>query len=295
MPRTATPTTPPPSMAPPPANEKAAPNPTKGATIVPLDAKFPPPRIVLNAVEGFGKTSAGAYAPNPVLLMAEGESGALTLMGSNLIPQVPGATISSWPELMATIDALCAGTDAYGTLVLDAISGFEKLCHTHVCSRDFAGEWGEKGFLSYHKGYEVATNDWLLMLAALDRLRATKGTTIFMLSHSQVRPHRNPVGEDFDRYVADCHPKTWAPTAKWADCVLFGNFLAVIDKGRTGKERAKGMGGTERVIYTTRRDAWDAKNRYNMPEFLQLDTNPANNWDTIWNAIIGKGTTHGTT
>lgn len=248
-----------------------------------VEAGFPPPRIVLNAVEGFGKTTIGAYAPEPALLMARGETGYRTLLGAGLVPSVDAADIETWSDLLGVLDEMIAGPGAHKTLVLDAMGGFERLCHETVCTRDFGGDWGEKGFGSFQKGYDVAVNDWLQLLSRLDRLRAAKGTIVLLLSHCKVSTFKNPAGPDYDRYISDLHHKTWGVTAKWADAVLFGNFFQVVEekKGR----RAKGIGGTDRVIYTERRDAWDAKNRYGMAEQIDLSGDPAESWDTLWRAI----------
>ncbi|HUW30150.1 MAG TPA: AAA family ATPase [Planctomycetota bacterium] len=167
-------------------------------------------------------------------------------------------------------------------LAFDALGGIERLCHERVCERDFNGDWGEKGFTSYQKGYDVAVTDWLQLLQRLDRIRS-QGITILMLGHVQVRPFRNPLGEDYDRYVSDVHHKTWGVTHKWADAVLFGTFrtIVVAKKG----ERAKGIGGADRVLYCERRDAYDAKNRYGMPAELDIPGDPSQTWPTIWSAI----------
>ncbi len=288
---TAPPPTPPPhpsAMPPPPGGQAKSQPVAAPAAIGMISAAKEPPRIVINAVEGFGKTSCGAFAPNPCILMANEETGAQTLLAAGLIPQVAGSVVETWESLLATLDSLIT-SGGHETLVLDALSGFEKMCHACVCSRDFGGDWGEKGFASYQKGYDVSVNEWRLLLQRLDQLRTAQGMTILILSHTQVRPFKNPVGEDFDRYIADCHPKTWSPTAKWADAVLFGNFITVLDKGKSGKDRAKGVGGTSRVIYTQRRDAWDAKNRYGMPEAIDLSDSPADNWTKIASAMSGGG------
>jgi hypothetical protein len=131
----------------------------------------------------------------------------------------------------------------------------------------------------------MAINDWLLMLTRLDRVRAKTGATILLLSHSQVRPFKNPLGPDYDRFVADCHEKTWAATAKWADAVLFGTFFQSIEVDK--KNRVRGIGGSERVLYTTNRDAWVAKNRYGMPEVVDMPDKPEAMWSTLWAAIRG--------
>jgi len=71
-----------------------------------LAAEFKPPRIVLNGVEGWGKTSTSAFAPNPAILMAAGETGYETLLGAGLVPQVDAARVESWQQLLDTLDAL---------------------------------------------------------------------------------------------------------------------------------------------------------------------------------------------
>lgn len=108
---------------------------------------------------------------------------------------------------------------------------------------------------------------------------------IIMLGHTQVKPYKNPMGEDFDRYVADVHHKTWGVTHKWADAVLFGTFLTITEKKNN---KVKGIGGTERVLYTERRDAYDAKNRYNMPEEIEIPDDSSKSWETIWKNIYKK-------
>lgn len=246
-----------------------------------LEGVFVPPRIVLNAVEGWGKTSYGAYAPTPAILCARGETGYQTLLGAKRVPSVHAAVIDNWPGLLALLGDLSRQALSFKTLILDALSGFERLCHEHVCNRDFHGEWGDKGFSSYQKGYDISVTDWLEMLRLLDLIQ-TNGVTIILLSHCQVRTSKQPITEDFDRYVSDVHHKTWAATHKWADAVLFGTFRTIVD---TKDNRPKGIGGTDRVLYTERRDAFDAKNRYGMPEQIDIPGQPNQIWSVVWNAI----------
>ncbi len=272
--------------APPPAPKApAAPKAVKSNIVLKTRQRQQPcPRLIINATEGWGKTSTVAHAPGAAILEATGETGYDTLQDAGLVPDIPVAHVESWPDLMAFLRDQAAGTPDFKVLGLDAMGGFERLCHTHVCTRDFHGDWGEKGFASYQKGYDVSVTDWLQMLQALDALNR-KGVVIALLGHVQIRPYKNPVGEDFDRYVADVHHKTWAVTHKWADAVLFGNFRTIVDESGN---RAKGIGGTDRVLYTERRDAWDAKNRFGMPEQIDVPNDPARVWDTIYQFIGGK-------
>ena len=69
--------------------------------------------------------------------------------------------------------------------------------------------------------------------------------------------------------------------------MLFGNFFTVIDDEKKAKRQGKGkaIGGTDRVLYTERRDAFDAKNRFGMPTEIWLPDNPAESWTTIWSHV----------
>ena len=213
------------TMAPPSRISSRPPPPSRVALAMPTEAqKNIAPIIVISAVEGWGKTSALAHAPDAAVLMAPGETGYLTLYGAGRVPAVPSASITTWTDLLATIDGFIAD-GAPKTLGLDALGGFERLCHDHICRTEFNGDWGEKGFSSYMRGYEVSVSEWVKLLAKLERLRNTHGTTIVLLSHVKIKTFKNPQGSDFDRYTSDVHDKTWAATAKLADAVLFGNFF----------------------------------------------------------------------
>lgn len=251
---------------------------------------FLPPRVVINAVEGFGKTTAAAYADDVAMIMARGETGYQTLLGAGLVPQRDAVTVEAWPHLLTVLkDIYQMDPCPYKTIALDALGGFERLCHEEVCRRNFGGDWSEKGFLAYHKGYDVAISDWLQLLNGLDKLRMERGCAIVLLSHCKVKRHNNPLGEDFDRYVADCHEKTWSATHRWADCVLFGNFLTIVD---TVDGKKKGIDGTRRFLYAERRDAYDAKNRYGCSPEFELGP-PETSWQTIWGQLTGDLNNHG--
>ena len=105
-----------------------------------------------------------------------------------------------------------------------------------------------------------------------------------------MRNFKNPLGPDFDRYESNVHPKTWDVTKQMFDAVLFGTFRTFVDnpdKAAKG-QRVRGIGTNDRVIYTMRHDAYDAKNRYGMDRELDIPNDPSQIWTTIRNAIAGK-------
>jgi hypothetical protein len=242
--------------------------------------------MVLFGPPGVGKTSFGAAIPKCVFLHDAQEDGINTLKNARQvaadIPIFPPA--QTWDDVLNSIAALLTGEHDYQCLVIDALGGMERLCHEHVCNRDFHGEWGDKGFASYQKGYEVALADWRQFLNGLDQLRTKKGMRTLLLGHSQVKPFRNPEGEDYDRYAPDCHHKTWSLTHKWADIVLFANYFVVVDK-KAG--RAKAHGGQERVMYTQYHAAYEAKNRYSLPEEIPMGNSGSEAWTNLTTAIKG--------
>lgn len=270
----------------PPTNGVGAPAPARPKLGRVTDATSSPPRLVINAVEGWGKTSFGAHAPNPAILMSKGESGYVTLRKAGLVPDCACVELTRWQDVLAQLDDLAGNIDGHGAIVLDALSGFERMCHESVCQRDFGGDWGEKGFGAFQRGAETSIAEWLVLLSKLDRVRTAQNVPIIILSHSKVRPFKNPMGADFDRYIADCHEKTWGVTHKWADAVLFGTYVTVALEDKKSK-RMKGMGGDERVLYTTRRDAYDAKNRYAMPPQIDIPDDPASVWGLVTGFING--------
>lgn len=244
-----------------------------------------PSRLIFQAIEGLGKTSFAAQAPAPIFLMARGETGLETLIDANRLPETPHfPEIQSWTETLAALEAIRTKEHQYKTVVLDALNGFERLCHEHVCAASFNNDWTDKGFASYGKGPDVALPEWRMFLSLLDRIREERRCAVICLAHVRVKTFKNPEGPDYDRYTADMNEKTWGLTHRWADIVLFGNFVIESVKER-GELRGKGRGGQQRMAYTERHAAWDAKNRHGLPEEIDLGDSPAEAWSNFVKAL----------
>jgi AAA domain len=244
-----------------------------------------PSRLAIYGTEGIGKTSFAVSAPRTITLMTRGETGLLTLIDSGRIPPAPHFPESlTWSEMLDAIAVLTDQPHEYRTLVIDTINGAERLCHEHVCRRDYGGRWGRDGFTSFMQGYEVSLSDWQEFLSRLDRLRTTRRMGIIVLAHSRIATFKNPEGADYDRFVPDLHAKTWAATHKWADAVLFLNFETYVDSDRT-ELRGKGKGGSRRKLYTQRTAAYDAKNRHGLPAEIDGGRSAAEAWLNLATAM----------
>lgn len=217
-------------------------------------------RILLYGVEGIGKTTLASQFPGAVFIDTEGSTKYFD------VSKYP--TPTSWSMLLDEIRDAFSNIEVL-TLVIDSVDWAEKLCVQEVCSR--AGKKGIEDF-GYGAGYSFVTEEFGRFLNLLSE-GAERGLYIVLVAHAAIRAFTNPeeMGQ-YNRYALELidTPKcSNASMAKqWADAVLFANYkdLIVADD----KTKRKYAQGGERVIYTQRTPAWDAKNRFNLPPEIPM-------------------------
>lgn len=247
-------------------------------------SKPQPNRYAFHAGVGFGKSSLAAYTPSPIFLMTRGETGLLKLIETGQLPETSHLPeMQTWGELNSAITFLRNEDHSFKTLVLDTANGAERLMHEYVCERDFGGDWTDRGFMGYMRGFEVSLADWRMFLNALDELRQERGMTIFFLMHSRIKTFKNPSGADYDKYTPEMHDKTWSLTKGWLDCILFGNFEVTV-RGQNGKtpdpsRKGKASETAARMIYTgSDNPTFDAKNRLGLPPEIEMGNSAEEAW-----------------
>jgi len=243
--------------------------------------------MVIYGIPGIGKTSFAAEIPGVVFLVDPNEQGINSLKETRLVradlPVLPPP--KTFGETLEMLDSLRTQPHDYKAVAMDSLGGFERLCHEEVCRRDYAGEWGERGFGSYQRGFETALADIRLLINALDALRDERGMSICLLGHAKVSPFKNPSGPDYDRYNVDVHHKTWSLIHKWADIVLFANYEVAFAKGDDTAKKAKAKGGKTRVLYTEHEAAFDAKNRHGLEAEIVMGESSKEAWLNFVNAM----------
>ena len=249
------------------------------------DVEKRPPSMVVVGPAGVGKSSLAGNIPNSVVMPFGQEDTWGLLKTSGAVPAdlpvlQPARTYS---DMMGMCEELATEDHGYKFLVIDTISCAERLTHEGVCNREFAGDWSERGFLGFNRGFEVSLSDWRDFINALDRLRDEKGMGVVLLGHTKIAPYRNPIGADYDRFTVDLHHKTWSLTHRWCDAVLFYNYWIDVDESGL---RAKGKGGHARVIHTQHSAAFDAKNRFGLPMEIEGGDSGAEAWDNLKKAIV---------
>lgn len=213
-----------------------------------------PPFILLYGVEGIGKSTFAADAPNPIFLPTE--DGLKNIDIPNKLP-----VSRTYDQFMTYLAALCEEDHEYQTVVIDSGDWLEKLVHAKVA--DDHNKPSVEG-IGYGKGYIFAQDYFSKIREVLDWLQTEKNMGVIIICHAQVKRFNDPETEAYDMYKIKLHDLASAHLQEKSDIVAFVNYRkAVVKDDMSNKKRA--IGRDERVLYTTRRAAFSAKNRYRLP------------------------------
>lgn len=226
-----------------------------------------PPRIMVYGVEGIGKSTFAAGAPDPIFILTEDGLGSLD------VEHFPIAT--SLDNIMDAIGALYAEDHPYKTVVLDSLDWLEAIIHREMEAKHDVKD------LAYGKGAMIAAQQWRDVLDGLNALRNDKQMTVILLAHNTIKRFDSPEVEPFDRYQPKLQERSNAVVREWADAVMFANYKTIVKKDDVGfnKTVARGISSGERMLFTTERPAYMAKNRYNLPDSIPLT------WEAFANSI----------
>lgn len=219
-------------------------------------------KVLIYGVEGIGKSTLASKFPGAVFIDTEGSTKFLDVARTE-----PPCT---WSELMDQVNYFFAHPEEVGTLVIDTLDWAEKMC-----IEQFLLERKIKGIedIPYGKGYVYIAEEMDRLLERLEAIRR-KGVNILLTAHAQMRKFEQPdeLGA-YDRWELKLTKKT-APLVKEAmDMILFCNYKTMVvnvDNQGAQKGKNKAQGG-RRIMYTQHHPCWDAKNRFGLPEELDMD------------------------
>ena len=154
---------------------------------------------------------------------------------------------------------------AFKTVVIDTADWCEQFCIKSVCEMHSV-----KGIedLGYGKGYVYVAEEFTKLLRECDKL-IDAGINVVFTAHAQMRKFEQPdeLGA-YDRWEMKLSKKVAPLLKEWADMVLFCNYkTTVITDSKTNSKKAS---GGKRVMYASHHPCWDAKNRFNLPEQMEM-------------------------
>jgi len=243
-----------------------------------------PLRVLIFGAEGTGKSTLASGAPAPLWFDVEDGSAHLEVARYPFRDGPGGHVPHGYQEILAAIDDLATHDHGYQTLVIDTLDRLEALMWQWMIQRDAPSSkvklTGIESY-GYGRGYVAAVDEWRSLCLKLDRLRMAKGMSIVMLAHAQIRPFKNPLGDDFDRYNLRLNDKGAGFLKEWSDITGFACF----EEGAAslGGERARGVSTGRRLLKLERTAAYDAKSRYALPAEVEL--NISNPWAPLADAI----------
>ena len=215
-----------------------------------------PQKLVIYGVEGIGKTSLAAQTPEPLFIDTEGGTAHLDVRRLQK-PQ-------NWSELISLINEVAQTLEVCRTLVIDTADWAEQMAIDHICQK-----YKQPGLESfgYGKGYTFLAEEFSRMLAACDEV-ILSGKNVVITAHARQRRVELPDETGgFDVWGLKLS-KQCAPLLKeWPDALLFINYKTYVVATDTNSHKAQ---GGKRVIYTSHSPVWDAKNRHDLPEEMEL-------------------------
>ena len=226
------------------------------------------PRLLLYGVEGVGKSTWAASCPKPVFICTEDG------LGSLKVDAFPLAQTSD--DVMAAIQTLYTSDHKFKTVVIDSMDWLE-----NMISREIEAKYDAKD-LAYGRASVYAVARMREILEGLNALRNDKKMIVVLLAHCQIRRFDSPEVEPFDRYMPKLQDKANAVVREWVDAVLFANTKTLVKKDDTGFGTTNNRGITtgERMLFTSEKPAYMAKNRYSMPEAIPMT------WEAFAAAIV---------
>ncbi|MDG0889232.1 ATP-binding protein [Paracholeplasma manati] len=216
-----------------------------------------PLKIVVYGPEGIGKSTFASQFPDPLFIDTEGGTSNLNIRRIKCN--------KSWNELITIVKEIHDNPTICKTVVLDTADWSETLCANAVCEKYRKNNLEDWGF---GKGYVYLQDEFSKLLTLLDQLIEV-GINVVITAHAKPRKFELPEEQGaFDRYEMKLTRQVAPLIKEWCDALFFVNYKIYVVTTETNSKKAQ---GGKRVLYTTHNPTYDAKNRFNLPEELELN------------------------
>jgi len=215
-----------------------------------------PLKIVIYGPEGIGKSTFASKFPDPLFIDTEGGT-------SNLDVRRIKCS-KSWDELLLIVKEIIKNPTICKTLVLDTADWSETMCINAVTEKYRKNNIEDFG---YGKGYTYLLDEYTRLLSLFDELIEV-GINVVVTAHAKPRKFELPEEQGaFDRYEMKLTRQVAPVIKEWCDALFFVNYKIYVVTTENNTKKAQ---GGKRVLYTTHNPTYDAKNRFDLPEELEL-------------------------
>ena len=214
-------------------------------------------KVVLYGVEGIGKSTFASQFPEPLFIDTEDSTLHMDVKRFD--------KPTSWTMLLQQVEYVKVNRPCTA-LVIDTMDWAEEICKAHLMSMN---NWTAIDSEGYGKKFVALATEMGKLLNKLSEV-VDAGINVVVTAHAMLRKKEEPdeMGA-YDRYELKLEKKTAPMVKEWADMVLFANYkTTIITDTKTDSKKAT---GGQRMMYTTHRPAWDAKNRLGLPDELPFD------------------------
>ncbi|CDK35477.1 hypothetical protein, phage associated [Ligilactobacillus salivarius cp400] len=216
-----------------------------------------PMKVLIYGVEGIGKTTFASKFPDPIFIDTEGSTGFINAR------KLPNPT--SWTMLLDELEDIKSEPRGK-TLIIDTLDWAESLAKKYLMDKN---NWSAIDASNYGTRYVALSDEIGKLLNKLTEIRDV-GINVVLTAHAETKKHELPdeMGQ-YDKYTLKLERRDASLAKEWADMILFFNYKTTIITD--SKSDSKKATGGQRVMYTTHKPAWDAKNRLGLPDELPID------------------------
>lgn len=216
-----------------------------------------PMKVLIYGVEGIGKTTFASKFPDPIFIDTEGSTGFINAR------KLPNPT--SWTMLLDELEDIKSEPRGK-TLIIDTLDWAERLAKKYLMDKN---KWAAIDSTNYGSRYVALSDEIGKLLNKLTEIKDV-GINVVLTAHAETKKHELPdeMGQ-YDKYTLKLEKRDAGLAKEWADMILFFNYKTTIISD--SKSDSKKATGGQRVMYTTHKPAWDAKNRLGLPDELPID------------------------
>lgn len=214
-----------------------------------------PQKVVIYGPEGIGKTTFASQFPDPLFIDTDDR-------GTSFIDAKRLPYPKDWDELLNEVNFVATKRPAK-TLVLDTMDKSELMAKEWLLKKH---NWKIMDAAGYGTKFVAWTDEIIRLLNGLN-LVTQSGINVVVVAHAKLVKREQPdeVGR-YDRWELKLdRDKNSALLKEWADLLLFADYKTTVVTDSNGHGKAQ---GGQRVMYTTHKPSWDAKNRLGLNDQL---------------------------